>query len=165
MQKDWNIQEFKIKYLPGTLGYEYALFMENLGFSPLEFNLAKHIPDKMQNFIKLGVKNYDLVHLLFGLYDIKKGSYKIIVFHEWIFIHWEISHANSKENGLLKLLTFPLKFIAFITFKNCDYSQAQKLGQQLAQNSADLNTIFLNPYFDMNIDDVRQKFGIQTLQV
>ncbi len=67
MESDWVLSDFKNKYDIGSLGYEYAVFMQKLGYKQLQFNLANHISPKIQNYIKMGLKNHDLIHLLFGL--------------------------------------------------------------------------------------------------
>jgi hypothetical protein len=77
MQQNWNLVELKNKHKIGSLGYEYSVFMEQLGYAQLQFELANHIPSKIQNYIKMGIKNHDLVHLLFGLYEEQNGKLDI----------------------------------------------------------------------------------------
>ena len=88
MESEYDFVKMKNKYAKGSLGYEYAVFMETLDFKPLQMQLDSHIPKEIQNYLKMGVKNHDMIHFLFELYDKKEKRLEIRDFHEWIFLYW-----------------------------------------------------------------------------
>jgi ubiquinone biosynthesis protein Coq4 len=165
MNTKWDLEKMKSQYPDGTLGNEYVKFMRNLGYSQLNYNLADHIPFKIKNFLKIGIKNHDLIHLLFGLYDNNDGKYNITDFHEWVFLSWTQSLADPKEKGLVNFLLLPTKLKSILTFQSSKYKEAMNLGQKLAKTSKDLNTMWLKPYLSKPIEQVRQELGIVTLMM
>jgi ubiquinone biosynthesis protein Coq4 len=163
MNNVWDLQKMESMYPIGSLGSEYVKFMQNLGYGQLNYNLADHIPPKIKNFLKIGIKNHDLIHLLLGLYENNNGKYNISDYHEWVFLSWTKSLADPKEKGLVNFLLFPTKFKSWITFQSEKYKEAMKLGEKLSKTSKDLNTMWLKPYLSKPIDQVRQELGIVTL--
>jgi ubiquinone biosynthesis protein Coq4 len=53
MSLNWDLEKLKTNYSAGTLGYEYAVFMQKLGFEPLSIKLSEHIPTLIQNLFRL----------------------------------------------------------------------------------------------------------------
>jgi ubiquinone biosynthesis protein Coq4 len=79
-------------------------------------------------------------------------------------LNWTVAKADPSEQKLVKVLLFPTRLVAFLTFRTNKYNQSITIAKQLASTSKDINNIWLTPYFDNPIDEVRKKLGIVTLQ-
>lgn len=162
MSKSWNLDELLQKYPVGTLGNEYVLFMKNLGFEPLTMNFSTNIPVTIRNIIGLGIRNHDIIHLLLGLYEVKRDKnnntkYNITDYHEWVFLRWTEGQVHDKsEKLIISFLLFPSMVKAFCSFRLSEYKQAMAQGQLLASSSKDLNLMWLKPYFNLPIAEVKQ---------
>jgi ubiquinone biosynthesis protein Coq4 len=167
MSNQWDLNKLRKEYPVGTLGYEYADFMTRLGFHQLDFNLEPHVPKVVQNIFRLGVKNHDIVHLLFGLYDDVDGKLGIRDFHEYVFLSWVIESAKKEiENvdvSIAKFLLLPARIKSFLTLESSEFHQALKLGKELSKTSHNLNQIWLKKDFGMSVAQVREKYGVRTL--
>lgn len=165
MSKNWNFSKLRVEYSEGSLAVEYVKFMERLNFEPLDMNFSLNIPQEIQSILKLGIRNHDIIHLLFGLYQSNSdGKLDITDYHEWIFLSWTASMVRDFGDRLiLDFLLFPSRIKAFLTFNSNHYNEAIAIGQELAKTSADLNLTWLKPYFGESIESVRQKLGIKTL--
>jgi ubiquinone biosynthesis protein Coq4 len=162
MQTPYDLTKIQEQYLPGTLGFEYAKFMNELGFSPLKVDIPSTLPSHLANQLRLGFANHDMYHLLYGLYEVKNNKPNIQVFHEWVFLAITIN--QSLENPLVaKFLLYPGFIKSFLTFDLSNYNRAKSIGKTLAQSPTDLNHTWLRPLFDKPIEQVRQELGIKTI--
>ena len=166
MSKNWNFDQLQKQYLQGSLGYEYVDFMNQLGFKPLNMNFSDNIPSSISSILKLGIRNHDIIHLLFGLYQSRDdGKLDITDYHEWIFLSWTVNMVkDSSDRAIVNLLLFPSRIKAFLIFDYSRYNQAMRIGSQLARTSVDLNLTWLTPYFSKSIELVRQELGIITMK-
>jgi ubiquinone biosynthesis protein Coq4 len=163
MSLNWDLEKLKTNYSAGTLGYEYAVFMQKLGFEPLSIKLSEHIPTLIQNLFRLSVRNHDLIHFLFGLYDINNEELSIVDFHEWIFLVWA-NEVGAERQKVVDLLLLPSRFKSQFSRDKRDFKLAEKIGKELAKTSHDINLIWMKPNFGLQIQEVRDKFGIKTMQ-
>ena len=163
MSKPWNITTFKQTYGKGTLGYDYAIFMEQLGFEALGFNLSDTIPVNIRNILNLGVRNHDLVHFLFGLYDAdSQGNLVISDFHEWIFLFYTTGTVASGQKFLPNILLFPSFLKALFTGNRKRFFEARTIGAKMS-GAANLNLMWLKPYFNSPKEEVMNLLRVQTM--
>ena len=128
-------------------------------------NFSENIPEQIRSILSLGIRNHDVIHLLFGLYEVKTdGKLNISDYHEWLFLSWTASMVkDSGDRVIVDFLLFPSRIKAFFSFNLTRYNQAMAIGRELAKTSADLNLIWLKPYFGKPIEEVRQLLGIKTM--
>ena len=161
---DWDLKLFLKEYNSGSLGCEYAIFINKLGFEILNMNISESIPAKVRNILKLGIKNHDVIHFLFQLYDIDdQGNLAINDYHEWVFLFYALGSVSGSQKFLPNILLFPSLIKAFFSFRLSEYFKAKKIGTTMS-SAKNLNLIWLKPYFAKTVEDVRQELGIQTLQ-
>ena len=164
MSQDWDLNTFLEEYNPGSLGYEYAIFINKLGFEVLSMNISESIPTKVRNILKLGIKNHDVIHFLFHLYDQDyQGNVTINDYHEWVFLFYTLGSVSGSQKFLPNILLFPSLIKAFFSFRLSEYFKAKKIGT-IMSSAQNLNLMWLKPYFAKTVDVVRQELGIQTLQ-
>jgi hypothetical protein len=126
-------------------------------------NLSEKIPSVIRNILKLGVRNHDLVHFLFELYDTDNdGKLKITDYHEWVFLFYTIGNVAKDQKFLPSILLFPSFIKAILTGRIESYNKAKKIGTEMSI-AENLNLIWLKPCFDKSIQQVRQELGIKTL--
>jgi ubiquinone biosynthesis protein Coq4 len=164
MTNDWDLELFLQEYPQDSLGYEFAVFMKNLGYKTLKLNLSDNVPVEVRSVIDLSVRNHDVIHLLFGLYNTSSdGKLSIDDYHEWIFLFYTLlTIPSSKSTVLINFLLFPSQIKAFFTFRYSDFQKARKIGaaMSVAQN---VNQTWLKPYLAQPIEQVRKELGIITL--
>jgi ubiquinone biosynthesis protein Coq4 len=163
MSQNWDLEGLKSQYPAGTLGHEYAVFMQKLGFEPLSINLNENIPPLIQNLFRLSVRNHDLIHFLFGLYDFESEKLSIVDFHEWVFLVWA-NEVGSERQKVVDLLLMPSRLKSKFSNEKRNFTLAEKIGKGLAKTSDDINLIWMKPNFGMQIQEVRDKFGIKNMQ-
>jgi ubiquinone biosynthesis protein Coq4 len=156
--------EYDLKMLSGypdeSLGKEYYLFMTNLGYEPLHFKIKNTHKYLSQALVSLAAKNHDLIHLLYGLYDITpQGKYVITDSHEYSFLAMTASQQPEKHIVPLIMLFVP-RIKAFLSGKYDEFGIAIKKGKRMGQFSADLNMTWLTPYLKEDITEVRRRFNI-----
>ncbi len=163
MAQSWDLNSFQKTYSQDTLGHEYSVFMQKLGFKPLSMNLSDSIPTMIRNILKLGVRNHDIVHFLFGLYDTDKDN-KLVIndYHEWIFLFYTMGAVTKEQKVLPRLLLFPSLIKAFFTFRYSQFQKAKKIGT-IMSSAQNLNLMWLKPYFHKSVKQVRAELGIKTL--
>jgi hypothetical protein len=163
MNTNWDLKSFQSIYPQGTLAFEYSVFMEKLGYDTLQMNLSEKIPSMIRNILKLGVRNHDLVHFLFELYDTDDdGKLKITDYHEWVFLFYTIGSVVKDQKFLPSILLFPSLIKATLTGRLGLYNKAKKIGTEMT-TAENLNLMWLKPYFDMPVEQVRQELRMRTL--
>ena len=163
MDTPWDLQKFLIDYPKDSVGYEYAIFMNKLGYGTLSMNLAASVSPKVRSIIGLGVRNHDLVHFLFDLYDTDKdGKLSINDYHEWVFLFYTLGVVGQESATLPKILLIPSQIKAFVTFRYSEFQKAKKIGNTLS-SAQNLNLMWLKPYFHKSVEQVRVELGIKTL--
>jgi ubiquinone biosynthesis protein Coq4 len=163
MECSWDLKLFQSIYPKNSLGFEYSIFMEKLGYDTLQMNLSDKIPKTIRNILNLGVRNHDLVHFLFQLYDTdSNGKLKITDYHEWVFLFYTIGNVAKDQKFLPSILLFPSLIKATLTGRLKSYNKAKKIGTEMS-SAENLNLMWLKPYFDMPVEQVRQELRIKTL--
>jgi hypothetical protein len=163
MNTNWDLKSFQSIYPAGSLAFEYSVFMQKLGYDTLQMNLSEKIPPVVRNILKLGVRNHDLVHFLFELYDTDDdGMLEITDYHEWIFLYYTMGAVSERQNIIPKMLLFPSFIKAIFTGRLGLYRKAKRIGT-LMSSAENLNLMWLKPYFDKPVQQVRQELGIKTL--
>jgi ubiquinone biosynthesis protein Coq4 len=89
-----------------SLGKEYYLFMQKLGYQPLDFNITENTCYLSKAVVSLAIKNHDLIHLLYRLYDSdREGKYHITEFHEYMFL--AITSIQQDEKHIVPFIINP----------------------------------------------------------
>jgi hypothetical protein len=132
--------------------------MKCLAYDDLQINIkTSNNHEFSTQCVKLGIKNHDLSHFLYGLYQSDYDYSYITEYHEHVLLSI-VAHQNGLHPTVFFLLFVP--FVkSLITLNVSNFLKAMREGKRLS-SSKNLSYVWLKPYLALPVEEVRRLLGI-----